>query len=391
MSVVNTHSVVFDNSFVDFDIVALGDISGTMTTTFTFKDIFYQKGFVSADSSAVAVVDVSASDYANLFKLNVPLYDPSNGTLNTEQVRYLTKSEGWTDVSFSNAVVSSGAIFTSHSDQSIKKDYLRSMLKDITGTTRLNNLFKNQPSMLTSIASLDASFNSEVNDLLSKIEGAGWLTDEDYGVLQDGSQNYSFDGIFRDYTTDPSDLSAAEAGHADLSASTFSKFNPLRILSSSILGEEDGDDVSNGDISGTGLNNSTRREILIDSLSTAVQTFWTDNSQNEYIGVDASTDKWRVWLTNTTAAQAVSAPVVNGSYFSTYLDGYNLYAVQDDDASGAGGSLVTNVIDKEYPLTFLPGDKLHMLVNYKPLDNTFNLLNSNVIRERTYEVVLNMT
>ena len=43
--------------------------------------------------------------------------------------------------------------------------------------------------------------------LQDAIEGAGWLTDEDYGVLQDGSQNYSFDGIFRDYSMDTTDLS----------------------------------------------------------------------------------------------------------------------------------------------------------------------------------------
>ena len=196
--ILSTHSVQFDSSNVDFDVVALSDLSGTMSTSFTFKDIFYQRGFSPSDSSAVAVIDVSAADYSNLFKLNIPLYDPSAGSMNTDLVRYLTKSSGWTDVSFSQADVSDQPIFTSHSDQSIKKDFLRSMLKDITGTTRLNNLFKNQPTMVSHIESLDGSFNEEVTTLLSAIEGAGWLTDEDYGVLQDGLQNYSFVGIFRD-------------------------------------------------------------------------------------------------------------------------------------------------------------------------------------------------
>ena len=85
----STHSVQFDSNNVDFDLIAFSDLSGTMTSEFTFKDIFYQKGFTGADSSAVAVIDVSASDYSNLFKLNMPIFDPSSGVVDTDSVRYL--------------------------------------------------------------------------------------------------------------------------------------------------------------------------------------------------------------------------------------------------------------------------------------------------------------
>ena len=389
--ILSTHSVQFDSSNVDFDVVALSDLSGTMSTSFTFKDIFYQRGFSDSDSSAVAVIDVSAADYNSLFKLNIPLYDPSAGSIDTDNVRYLTKSSGWTDVSFSQADVSDNPIFTSHTDQSIKKDFLRSMLKDITGTTRLNNLFKNQPTMITHIEGLDSSFNEEVTNLLSAIEGAGWLTDEDYGVLQDGSQNYSFDGIFRDYSTDTTDLSDVSAGVAALAGSAFSKFNPLRILSSSILGEEDADGADNGDISGTGLGNISRRGILVDSLSSAVNTFWNDISDTEYVGTAANGDKYKVWTANNAGAQAASAAEQDGGLFSKYLDGYKLYVVQDAAAAGAGGSLITNVVDKEYDFSFLEGDRLHVLITYKPSQSTFDLLSSTPsVSPRTYEVILNM-
>ena len=392
--ILDSHSVQFisDSSNVDFDVVAL-DLSGQMTSTFTFKDIFYQRGFADADSSSVAVIDVSAADYQELFKLNVPLYDPSAGSVDTEQVRYLTQASGWTDVSFSSAEVSDNPIFTSHMDQSIKKDFLRSMLKDITGTTRLNNLFKNQATMVGHIESLDSSFNEEVNALLTAIEGAGWLTDEDYGVLQDGSQNYSFDGIFRDYSTDPNDLSDASAGVLDLSVnnSRFSKFNPLRILSSSILGEEDADASDNLDISGTGLGNTGRREYLINDLSDQLFTFWNDISATKYIATDANSLKYDVWITNTADAQNVDASATDGGFFSKYLDGYKLYAARNDSADGSD-NLITQVVDKAYNLEFLPGDRLHVLVTYRPLNDSFSLLNSGAtINDRTYEVILNMT
>ena len=58
------HSVQFNNDNFDFDVIALSDLSAAMTTEFTFKDIFYQKGFsgIGIDSSAIAYIDVSASD-----------------------------------------------------------------------------------------------------------------------------------------------------------------------------------------------------------------------------------------------------------------------------------------------------------------------------------------
>jgi hypothetical protein len=401
MAALTTHSVQFTGTSgenVDFDVVALADLSGEMTSSFTFKDIFYQRGFSDEDSSATAIIDVSAADYNDLFKLNVPLYDPANGTPNTDLVRYLTNASGWTDVAFSSAVVSSaadprGPIFSSHSDQSIKKDFLRSMLRDITGTTRLNNLFKNQSTMVTHIEGLDASFNAEVDDLLSKIEGAGWLTDADYGVLQSDEQTYSFKGIFNPVTTDPSDESDVSAGVAALYASTFSKFNPLRILSSSILGEEDADNTDDYDISGSGLNNSARREVLIASLQTEVEAHWNDISATTFEGIDSDGTKWRVWTTNegAVAAGVSDAVAVDGSKFSTYLDGYNVYIPPTSGSTADCSGLIDVVVDHEYPFEFQAGDRLHVLITYKPQSGTFDLLStSSAVSDRTYEVILNM-
>ena len=67
-------------------MLALSDISGTMSQTFSFKDIFYQKGFQQSDSSAVAIIDVSATDYNTLFKINVPIYDPNAGYIDVDNV-----------------------------------------------------------------------------------------------------------------------------------------------------------------------------------------------------------------------------------------------------------------------------------------------------------------
>ena len=389
----STHSVQFDSNNVDFDLIAFSDLSGTMTSEFTFKDIFYQKGFTGADSSAVAVIDVSAADYNNLFKLNIPIFDPSSGVVDTDSVRYLTKSAQWTDVSFSSADVSSGAIFASHSNQTIKKDFLRSMLKDITGTTRLNNLFKNQNTMLTHIEGLDASFNAEIKSVLSAIEGAGWLTDADYGVLQDNSTNYTFAGVFQNYSAGE-DISDISAGFASLAANTaFSKFNPLRILSSSILGEEDADISDELDISGTGLGNSARRETLINSLKTQVDAFWTGASgEQAYVGTDNSGNTYTIYLKETAVPDGTTAVAVNGSAYSSYLNDFTLYRVDNSPTLTDANSLIRNVVDKEYDFGFIAGDNLHLLITYKPKEDTYGLLSTTpAINNRTYEVVLRMS
>tara|TARA_Y100000992_G_C21270815_1_gene496738 strand:- start:777 stop:2567 length:1791 start_codon:yes stop_codon:yes gene_type:complete len=587
------HSVQFNNDNFDFDVIALSDLSAAMTTEFTFKDIFYQKGFsgIGIDSSAIAYIDVSASDYNELFKLNIPIFDPSSGAVNTSSVRYLTNPSGWTDVSFSMADVSSGSIFTSHINQTIKKDFLRSMLKDITGTTRLNNLFKNQNTMLNLIQSLDSNFNNEISTVLNAIGSAGWLTDADYGVLQDSSTNYSFIGMFQNYATGE-DLADIEAGYTSLDNSTFSKFNPLRILSSSILGEDDSDettpneittyvtlfsqnvtlvndkaflsqsftvtfdmtdlfdaslnqkgwpyvkaatiaqyslpadssddvvkstilfalntiyDLSNMDVtsyplqyndfnkylleinlptgskpflehsprtnmsdvtwrlsycdtsgdattirttvlsgitqgnslviapstttggltgtssggiwfptsaaaqgiggigyiqtalsfpitiftpfSGTELGNRTRREILINSLVSQVETFWNSAQANQgWVGVEADGTRSTVYLKSDVAPS--DAIEVNGSIYSTYLSDVRLYKVADNPTLSDTNSLIRNIVDKPYNFTFLPGDNLHLLITYKPKEDTYNLLSTTPkINNRTYEVILRM-
>jgi hypothetical protein len=280
-------------------------------------------------------------------------------------------------------------IFSSHTDQTIKRDYLRSMLKDITGTTRLNNLFKNRQSMVNHISSLDASFNAEIKSILNLIGSAGWLTDSDYGSLHvDSSQGYTFQGIFQDYSTDLSDLDTAQSGYDDLSNNTqFSKFNPLRILSSSILGDED---VDFSDLSSGGLENSSRRDILIEDISNQVNTFWNDISNIEYEGIVANGDKYRVWLYESDDAISAGASEGNGIIFSKYLDGFKVYIAQHSEPSG--NNLITEVVDKAYNFNFISGDRLHLLIEYKPFESSFSSISSNPsINSRIYEVILNMT
>ena len=356
------------------------------SSSFGFSEIFYQKGFTDSESDATATIDVCANHYDNLFKLNIPIYDALSNIegISSENLRYYTNASGWKDVSFSEAIVDKDkAILASYSDQSIKRDFVRSMLKDITGTTRLNNLFKNQGTLMAQISNLDSSFNNEIKKVFTTIQNAGWLTNAHYGDIIDGSQGYVFHGEFRDYSTDPNDLTDVSSGILDLSNSGFSQYNPLRILASSILGEHDNEDEISG--------HKTRRESLIANLSNSAELFWNDNSNNEYRGVDSSSNVYRVWLQNTTDASNNGAVEESGEMFSKFLSGHSLFVVDVSD-SYSGNNLITHVVDVSYAFRFKPGDSLNLLIKYNPQPDSFSTFPSEPqINSRTYKVKLNMT
>ena len=395
-----THSVQFDNSFMDFDVVAFGDLSTNVTQTFSFKDIFYQKGFDLNDISAVAYIDVSADGYKDLFKLNIPLYDPSASTdLDQQQIRYFTNKDGWKDVSFSEAEVSFNPIFLNAVDQTIAKDFTRSMFNDVLSNSRLNRLFTNQGTIVAEIKALDASFNNQINEIITLIGEAGFLTDADYGAYSDGSQAYVFNqsSTFSDYTTRTDDLGDVAAARTTLYQSSFSAFNPLRILSSSILGEDDYDEVGAGyadisDISGAGIGNFARRNLAIADLCGQVVGFWNEINNKNFFALDATDTSYSVWVTKTVDASNAGAYEVDGGMFSNFLDGYKLYVEASANIVATDLSdLITDVVDKKYDFPFLNGDNLHLLLKYSPESSTSNLFSNNTkVNSRTYEVVLRM-
>ena len=62
----------------------------------------------------------------------------------------------------------------------------------------------------------------------------------------------------------------------------------------------------------------------------------------------------------------------NGSKFSTFLTNYNVYNdTTNVPALDDSNSLLQNVVDKEYNFQFLPGDKLHLLIQYFPKSGLF--------------------
>ena len=452
-STIDTYSTIdatsTANSGVDFDIVALGDLSGDVVNTPEFSSILYQEGFDFTDSSAVAVLDVSLS-YLNatdtkpaLFKFNLPVSSSTNQYEDAKGVlRYKTDVNGWTDISFSTANVTIGNVNTFHHDQTIGKDFYRSNFEQILGSTRVNALFKNRENLHEHITALDVTFNNQIKTILGFISEAGFLTDNDYGAYKDGSQNFQFSthplgrfdetdpdngheisGEFDPYGYDTSFNSDMSQNYHSLKQSRFSAFNPFRILARTLLAASDAYhedfDVSTSDgwnnpmtpgsdISDTNpddFGNQDRRQLFIDDMNTQVATFWDDpvNNTKEYSAFHSDGSLYSVWLENTSNATLAGASQMNGNFFSEFLNGVYVYGVLNNTSTGSSmipgaatdvsaEDLIDRVVDMSYNFNFVQGDRLHLLLKYVPPTNSViesNYLNA-PIKERTYEVILNM-
>jgi hypothetical protein len=434
---------------VDFDVVALGDLSGEVTNTPEFSSILYQEGFDFTDSSAVAVLDVPLS-YLNatdtkpaLFKFNLPVSSSSNKYEDAKGVlRYKIDVSGWTDLSFSTANVTKGNINTFHHDQTIGKDVYRSNFEQILGSTRVNALLKNRKYLYDNITALDVSFNNQIKTILGFISSAGFLTDNDYGAYKDGSQNFTFsthplgrfdetdpvngnqiDGEFDPYGYDTTFNNDLSQNYHSLKQSRFSAFNPFRILARTLLAASDayhedfdintsdgwnnpsapGSDIS--DTNPDDFGNQDRRQLFIDDMNSQLSDFWDDpvNIAKEYSAFSSTGSLYSVWLENTSNATLAGASQMNGNLFSEFLNGVYVYGALNTTPTGSSmipgsatdvsaESLIDSVVDMSYNFNFVQGDRLHLLLKYVPPTNsviTDNYLNAPT-KGRTYELILNL-
>ena len=145
-----THSVQFTNSNnnVEFDIHAF-NTNTNITNTFSFSDVFYQKGFEESQYDAKATIEHSIDDFQNMFKLNIPFLGLDSSHLDGANIRYFITQNAWPTISFSQATVTTNQINTNSVDQSISKDMLRYMIQTITGNINMLGLFKNQKAIFS--------------------------------------------------------------------------------------------------------------------------------------------------------------------------------------------------------------------------------------------------
>ncbi len=168
------------------------DISHTLALDPSFEQIFDTQITGLPDVSAVAILDVSLSQYRSLFSFitdSEDINDVSNEDLKFG-INSITDLSGFdvsglndisgffSDFSFSDATVVENRINTSYAvaEQQIKKDYVRDLAKQVTGGYTASDIFGNETNLRNAVVSLDASFQESLTNTLSTLLGEDHLT-----------------------------------------------------------------------------------------------------------------------------------------------------------------------------------------------------------------------
>jgi hypothetical protein len=168
----SSQSIYTDNSgnYV-FELVGL-DTSLNLDVSASYEDEIIQQGL--PDVSAVAIIDISASEFSDVFKITIDSSDIDD--LSANDVLYDVSDATFPDISYSLATVTTGKINSSYTDQSLKKDMVRSLAKAITGGYAASDIFSNESLLLADVVELDASFSEAFSTLLADVSSSTYPT-----------------------------------------------------------------------------------------------------------------------------------------------------------------------------------------------------------------------
>ncbi len=151
------------------------DINTTIQENPYFQHFFEPETFSNFDG--IAILQVPKEKFDTLFKVNIRYQDFEDNSLNN--LRYAVNPLGWfggleDSVEFSESIVTDETaidpyITTQH--QSIKKDFIRHILKNITKTTRLNSLFRNKENLTYEVKLIDDLLNAKIRQIILSIGG----------------------------------------------------------------------------------------------------------------------------------------------------------------------------------------------------------------------------
>ena len=149
-----------------FEIASL-DVSANHQLDPSFERIITQLQGLP-DCSAAAVVDVSASQFDNLFAFQTDSADLND--ISASDVSFGIIADGsmvFSDISFSEAQVFERAINTYFTTNQIKHDFVRHLAFDITGGYNGSDIFSNETALVNAVGDMDLSFSTGLNNVLA--------------------------------------------------------------------------------------------------------------------------------------------------------------------------------------------------------------------------------
>ena len=142
-----------------FEINAF-DTSGVLTVDPTF-DTAIQQGLGLDDCSAIAMMDVSLSNFESIFTFESDADDLDDLSVNDLKFGINPASSNYfANLLYSHATVIEQIVNSYYSDQQIYKDYIRSVAKQITGGYSASDIFTNEADLVQGVKDLDATFQA---------------------------------------------------------------------------------------------------------------------------------------------------------------------------------------------------------------------------------------
>jgi hypothetical protein len=152
---------------IDFvQLQAIYDSSSNIAALDSFQNGSHLEQFSSSD--AVAVLQVPKNKFDDLFLIHTDystIFDNSNDS-------FSFAIGSWTDISFSEAVVTEQTAIDPDANQlAIKADFVRHIFHSAMNTSRIHALFSNKSAMVQELTEFDVSLNTNIRDILSGIGG----------------------------------------------------------------------------------------------------------------------------------------------------------------------------------------------------------------------------
>ena len=164
------------------------DVSLTIDPSFAAA---LEGGTGFTDIDAVAVFDLSAEVFNNLFFITVDSSDIDDTSSNdvvfsidaaNVQYPFVEDDGAGNDVSmaFSNSTLKNGAINNRYVDQSLKKDLIRHVAKSITGGYAVADIFSNESALINDVVAQDIEIHNSLHQSIDALKSVtdGYTVDE---------------------------------------------------------------------------------------------------------------------------------------------------------------------------------------------------------------------
>jgi hypothetical protein len=322
-------AVQFNGSSLLFQFVDL-DLDTIYTSDPSFQEALNAPVFDPAD--ALANLYVPRDWFSTMFWVKFPFEDLSD----TNPMYYAVDPSGWRITEFSECIVTpETSVNPRVANQTISQDFVRSILKDITGSIGLNSLFSNKAQMISKVKEVDTVFN---NSIIGLIENCGSLDNP------------------KDNTTVIN--------------------NPTRVLLNSIINKDS--------------TNPTRRTQLLNQIRSQLENLIAGYQDLTYY-VYGTTDSrgtgyyYPLYLSyRTNTKQIVFTDVYIDQVFYIPLDGHYAEPLIDDIT----GKVDYAMYDNNYiTIPFEYGDTISVRLTYKPQQTN---LYGRTLNNRSYIINLNL-